>query len=156
MGIEIDSNRVIDFLPSGGYHVFARDRERNSRFVMRSLESFWETFGKEAHEVKKLSITIPVTSAQKKQLDDLAAQYLSETPYDYAFFGMRCAAAAYDVLGQTGVLRERSQWGIILRYFYVKPLRKKMIRTARKNGWEITRGQGVETREWEQDPRKKR
>jgi hypothetical protein len=53
--------------------------------------------------LRRAVFVIPVTAAQKKILDSLAGQYTREPPYDYAFLGMRCASATYDVLQAAGI-----------------------------------------------------
>ncbi len=46
--------------------------------------------------MKITTIVIPVTKLQLDKLKEKEQIYFSETPYDYAFIGMRCAAGAYE------------------------------------------------------------
>lgn len=151
VGIEIDSNLVLDFVPYGELHLVAKKDERHSRFVMHTLESFWEIFGTEAGDVKKLTVVIPVSHAQRQRLDSIRQAYTRATPYDYALIGMRCGAAAYDVLAQLGIVPQYGTAKTSVKIFYPRKLRKRLIRKARQNGWEIIREEGTPRRKWEKD-----
>lgn len=151
VGIEVDSNYIIDFVPSGSFHLIEHPKKPNSRFATNTVRSFWETFGSDSGDVKRTTIVIPINAAQKQTLDSIAKAYTSSTPYDYAFIGMRCAAAAYDVLAQTGVLKEHSRCGTYARVFYPKKLRKRLLKKAGENGWTVRKVEGCATRVWEGD-----
>ncbi len=66
-------------------------------------------------------------------------------------FGMRCAAATYEILGQLDIVKDKSRFGNIVSHFYPKPLRKKMFRIARQRGYKVTSQPGRTTRKWERD-----
>lgn len=151
VGVEIDSNHIIDFVPRGMFHIFSRDSIRHSRFDTNTCNSFWRSFGPDSNQVKRMTIIIPIDQHQKVRLDSLANAYSSETPYDYAFFGMRCAAAAYDVLARIGVMKQHSECGTWRRNFYPKRFRHHLLRKAKKEGWTIVRHEGCSTRVWEND-----
>lgn len=151
VGIEIDSNYVIDFGPAGKFHIFSHDSDRNSTFHDGSCNGFWRTFGSDSDQVKRMTIIIPINEYQRTRLDSLAKAYISNTPYDYAFFGMRCAAAACDVLARIGVMEQHSRCGTWRRNFYPKRFRHHLVRKARKEGWSIVKHEGCETRIWESD-----
>lgn len=151
VGIEVDSNRVMDFLPGGKFHYVEHHKERHSHYAKHSIADFWKTFASDSNKVTRCSFIIPIDSAQKALLDSIYNAYTSETPYDYAFIGMRCAAAASDVLAKLGILREKGRRATYLRFFYPKILRKKLFRLAKRNKWHIIRHEGVETRIWEND-----
>jgi hypothetical protein len=151
VGIEIDSNYIIDFVPEGKFHWFSHRKEFHSKFAVHTRASFWEIFGADSSHSKRTTVIIPITTQQKQKLDSLAEAYTSRTPYDYAFIGMRCAAAAYDVLAEIGVVKKYSRRGTYARNFYPKKLRKRIFRTARRNNWEIIRHEGSPTRKWEKD-----
>lgn len=151
VGIEIDSNRIIDFVPSGSFHYFSKKDDRNSAFVIHSVESFWEMFGNGKVIVQKTSFVIPISMAQKHKLDSIASNYLDQTPYDYAFFGMRCGAAAHDMLAQIGILKSYSQKKTARKIFYPKKLRKRLFKMAAENNWDIIKVPGTSHRKWEKD-----
>lgn len=151
VGIEIDSNYIIDFVPAGKFHVFGHPGDRHSRFATHTSSGFWGTFGSDSNDVKRTTFIIPISSYQKMQLDSIAHAYTSGSPYDYAFFGMRCAAAAYDVLAQIEVMDQHSRCGTWSRNFYPKRFRAHLFREAKKHGWTIIRHEGCDTRIWESE-----
>ena len=151
VGIEIDSNEIIDFVPSGDFHYFAKKNDCNSRFAQHSLESFYEIFGGNSDEVKKMSVKIPISAQQKLKLDSIVNAYTNVTPYDYAFIGMRCGAATYDILSQLGVVKQYSQQRTYMKIFYPKKLRKPLAEKARQNSWPIEQQEGTTNRKWEKD-----
>jgi hypothetical protein len=75
----------------------------------------------------------------------------TKTPYDYAIFGMRCAAASYDVLSKIGLFKEVSNTKNVVTHFYPKLLRKKVLKWANKNNYEVISNDGRPTRKWESD-----
>ena len=101
--------------------------------------------------LKYTIIEIPINDAQYEGLLNLIDIYLGYPPYDYAFFGMRCASAAYDVLDQIGVVKYKSRWGNIISNFYPKLLRKKLRKLAKQNHYRILIHNGKKTRIWEGD-----
>ena len=151
VGIEIDSNKIIDFVPSGDFHYFAKKNDCNSRFAEHNLESFWEIFGGNSEDVKTMSIKIPISKQQKLQLDSIISVYTSQTPYDYAFIGMRCGAATYDILSQLGILQQYSYRKTYMKVFYPKKLRKPLAEKAKQNNWVLEQQAGTTNRKWEKD-----
>jgi hypothetical protein len=151
VGIETDSNTVLNFVPSGEFHVFAKNKERHSAFAVHTPKSFWQIFGSSTDSVKKTTIEIPITRLQKQKLDSVSKAYRSQTPYDYAFFGMRCGAAAYDILSKLGILKKYSYRKTYRKIFYPRKLRKRLIKKAKKNKWTIRMTEGTKKRKWEGD-----
>ena len=151
VGIETDSNHIIDFIPFGEFHIFSKDSTRHSRFARHSCSDFWHCMGSDSNKVERMTIVIPVNAKQKLLLDSLANAYTAHTPYDYAFFGMRCAAAAYDVLAKIGVMKQHSEKGTWQRNFYPKRFRHHLVKRARKEGWTIVKHKGCDSRIWERD-----
>ena len=88
---------------------------------------YWDTAA-----TKWITIKIPVTTDQMMQLEALFDEYAEQTPYDYAVFGMRCAAASYDVLSEIGLVKKVSDKQNIIKNFYPKLLRKRMLKWAEK------------------------
>ena len=151
VGIGLDSNTIIDFLPRGSLHVFAKNDDPHGQFVLHSRRGFWEVFGGRQDEVKKAIVEIPISLDQRMQIDSIANNYLKTTPYDYAFFGMRCGASTYEILAQLGILKELSYRKTFWKIFYPKKLRRRLFKLANKNGWKIIKIEGSEKRKWEKD-----
>jgi len=151
VGIETDSNRVLDFHHYKSFHVFGAYNNKHSRFLCRPADEFWSGFGCPGETVKKATIIIPVTKAQKLRFDSIKNSYLSNTPYDYAFIGMRCAAATYDILSQLGIVDRYSLKTTYMKIFYPKSLRLKLYAKAKENGWAVVKQEGSTKRKWEQD-----
>ena len=61
------------------------------------------------------TVIVPVTQEQYNELQRIFDSVAAKTPYDYAIFGMRCAAASYDVLSKIGLFKEftNSKNGVI-------------------------------------------
>lgn len=128
-------------------HIFSHKKNFQADFVKKTPKEipFNDTTS------KTITFLIPVTKEQYNKLNHILKEYCNVTPYDYAFFGMRCAAAVQDILGQIGIFKIKSRLGIILTTFYPKKLRKKLFRIARERNYEITRIEGRKTRKWERD-----
>jgi hypothetical protein len=137
--------RVLDFKPFGNCPIVPNQKKPTGGFVI-NRNVHWDT-----SSTKWISISIPVTSAQMRELDSLFDNYSQKTPYDYAVFGMRCAAASYDVLSDIGLMKPLSNKNNIINHFYPKLLRKKMLKWAQKNNYPIRYHEGRSTRKWEND-----
>lgn len=144
--IEIDS---IDygFSPTGRVHMISHNRNCHSQFN-----------GKHTHNqppypkgYKVVSFTIPISEEQYRQLNKIHADYLEKPPYDYAFFGMRCAAATQDILSQIGIVKKKKRLNTIYSTFYPKKLRKRMFKLAEEKKYTVERQVGRPTRKWESD-----
>lgn len=152
VGVELEGReRILNFVPSGGYHVFQNKKDKHSEFMYHQYERFYSILGGEADSNKKTIVYIPITERQKQRFDSLSLAYVKETPYDYAFFGMRCGAAAYDVLAQLGILKQYTYYNTHTRIFYPKKLRKRLLKLAEENNWKIEKFSGSKTRNWETD-----
>jgi hypothetical protein len=148
VSIEVD-DKVIGFAPSGKLHIFAKRKPEkfHSGFQLQELESFRQ----DSIACKYATVHIPVTQDQYMKITDIHSAYYRKAPYDYAFFGMRCAAATYEILGQLDIVKRKSRLGNIVTHFYPKPLRKKMFRIARSRSYLVTSQPGRPTRKWEKD-----
>lgn len=151
VGIETNHNQVVSFLPKGEYHVFPKDYERNSLFVTTTRKHFWETFGGNSEDMKKATVYIPITEKQFQKLDSIHEVYAKNTPYDYAFFGMRCGSATYELLSQIGILESKKLKKVSRKIFYLRRLRKQLFKLAKENKWKVTREKGTKRRKWEKD-----
>ena len=151
VGIEGDSDRIVNFLPSGKFHYIAKKDNRHSTYAVHSVDNFYAILGGNKDSVKKAIVYIPITKQQKQQFDSIAMVYLKQTPYDYALIGMRCGAAAHDILGQLNVLPNYSYGKTYKKIFYPKKLRKRLFKKAIENGWSIVTQEGSLERKWEKD-----
>jgi hypothetical protein len=151
VGIEGSNGRILNFRPNGNFHVLSSEKRRHSRYDEHSYREFYSLFGSNPDSVKKVVVTIPVTTEQKKVFDSIEASYLKETPYDYALLGMRCGAASYEILSQLGILKSYSYKKTYLKIFYPQKLRRRLLALARENKWQIERQAGSVKRKWEND-----
>jgi len=150
-GVEIEKGTIFNFTPKARFHIFSKRQIINSKFAEHDTVSFYGILGGKPDSVKKTIITIPITLGQRKKLDSLVTAYKACTPYDYAFFGMRCGAAAYDVLAQAGVVKKylfRKTWR---KTFYPRKLRRRLERDAKTKGYLVRKYPGTERRKWEKD-----
>ena len=151
VGIEADSGKIIDFSPQGKFHVIENDYFRHSKYSIKSPDHFYGILGGNPDSVKKAVVYIPVTKVRRDQFDSVTTRYLKQTPYDYAFFGMRCSAAAYDILSKVNIVKAYSRQGTYKRIFYPKLLRRQLLKMAAKNSWPVERHSGSARRRWEKD-----
>jgi hypothetical protein len=151
VGIEYEPDQIVDFVRSGEFHWFAKKNKRHSRFALRSSSAFWGIFRYPADSVKKASVIIPIARKDKITLDSLIKTYSAQTPYDYAFFGMRCGSATYDILSQLGIFKPYSVPKTSRKIFYPKKLRKRLFAKAEIHQWRIVNEPGTNRRKWERD-----
>ena len=147
VSIGIDT-AVIGFSFYYGYHIFAHKKKLNGVYNFEGISRF----RKDSVGYKYTTFQIPLTDTQYYKLNTIIDNYVFlKTPYDYALFGMRCAAAGYDILSQIGIFRIKSRCCNIISNFYPKLLRKKMFRLAKKNNYKIIKQSGRKSRKWEKD-----
>lgn len=152
VGIEATDNQILNFIPHGKFRLVAKNKIKHSRYVVDSFHQFYSRLGgQHPDSTKQAIVIIPVTLEQKHKFDSIASGYLSETPYDYAFIGMRCGAATYEILAKLGILRQFSQAKTITKIAYPKKLRKRLLKQAEKKGWTVIRQEGTSRRKWESD-----
>ena len=151
VGIETNHDQVLNFMRDSKFHLIARKKEKHSRFAIHTTDRFWGIFGSPGETVKKATVIIPVSRQQKNKLDSIQQVYTIQTPYDYAFIGMRCGAATYEILAQMNILRAHAYRKTFLKIFYPKKLRKRLLKKAQENNWTILRQDGTPRRKWERD-----
>ncbi len=152
VGISLtDPDSIISFGPHGTFHYLAHDKQRHSHYTICSLDQFKTLFDNVDMPVKYASVTIPVTDDQYEKLQRTTQMYLFQTPYDYAFLGMRCGAGAYDLLAQAGIMKRLGRNWMVLTIFYPRCLRKRVFRLASQRQYPIVVQQGRDTRKWEKD-----
>ena len=150
VGLSIEKDQVLNFVPTSFSGVFPNNKKKdNGRFISSTEDGFWYIFGR-VDSVKSTVYKVPISKEQRQQFESIYTNYLDETPYDYAFFGVRCGSSSYEILEQLDILKPI---GIrktpVYRIFYPKKLRKRLRRKAKKEGWERIRKEGVITRKWE-------
>ncbi len=140
---------VYGFLPYKSFHIVSKKKadKRHSRFSIESVES-WAS---DTATLKYTTITIPASRQQLDSLHNIHQNYLAQPPYDYAFIGMRCAAATYDILGQIGIVEWVPNKKNTFKNFYPKLLRKKLLKLVKQRGYKVYRQEGRKTRKWEKD-----
>lgn len=127
-------------------HIFAR-KEYKSDFVDNQLNG-QEPYSKEN---KTVTFIIPITQQQYLDIKRIHKTYCDTSPYDYAFFGMRCASTTQDILGQIAVVKKKKRVGNIVTTFYPKKLRKRLFKLAKKNNYQVIKNEGRLSRKWESD-----
>jgi hypothetical protein len=143
VNIEV-KGKVLDFMP-GKNPLFPKNSNPSGGFQLNQ-SVYWDTVAS-----KWITILIPVSNNQMKQLETIFDNYSQKTPYDYAIFGMRCAAASYDVLSEIGLVKKIDNNKNVLKNFYPKLFRKRMLKWAKNNGFTILYHQGKSSRKWEKD-----
>ena len=133
------------FLFKGRVHIFSHKKNLHSHWVTESNAS-WVN---DTINDKYATVLVPLTGAQLQIYNQIKQEYLNHTPYDYAFFGMRCAASTYDMFSQMGFFKHRSRFGMVSKIFYPKLLRKRFLKLAQQNQWEVIRHEGSSRRKWE-------
>lgn len=150
-GVEYAPGEIVNFQPASGVHVFTNRRHINSHFSIHDTVSFYEVLGGEYASVKKTIVSIRVSARQKARLDSVVTAYRKHSPYDYAFFGMRCGAATYELLAQAGLLKRYSFAGTWSRLFYPRKTRRRLERSAKEHGYRVRKMSGSSKRTWEKD-----
>jgi len=137
-------DKVLDFMP-GNNPLFPKDKKPSGGFRLNN-SIYWDTTN-----TKWTTVFIPVSADQFSELQLLFDSLSKQTPYDYAIFGMRCAAASYDVLSMIGLFPEFSNSKNIATHFYPKLLRKKVLKWAAENNFIVIEHEGKSSRKWESD-----
>lgn len=140
-----EENKIIGFQPGGNCHVFASKKKANGYFRADDKTKWIQ----DTVSRKYASVIIPLTAAQRSKLEITITNYLQKRPYDYAFFGMRCAAATYDILEDAGIVKQRSYFGKWTSFFYPQLLRRRILKLAEKNKYAVVKHDGRKTRLWE-------
>jgi hypothetical protein len=144
--IGIDSI-VVGFDSPVGFHVFPRKKNLKGVYIREDECDFMQDTIKKKYAI----VEIPISWEQYVNLQKIISGYLNKTPYDYAFFGMRCASATYDILSQIGIFKQKSRAGNIISNFYPKLFRRKVLHLAKQNNYKTTKLKGRKTRVWEDD-----
>lgn len=151
VGIEVDSNKILNFLPQGRFHWIASKKDLHSTYALHDEKDFYAILGSNSEEVKKAVVYVPLDTEYKLQLDSLTNAYLDRTPYDYALVGMRCGAATYEILARLNILKRYSTTKTAIKILYPRKLRRRLFKLAERKGWKVVRQEGSARRCWEQD-----
>jgi hypothetical protein len=138
---------ITGFQPKGTCHVVGKKKNANGYFRSEATGKWI----KDTVAAKYTSIIIPVSAEQYALVKRTLDNYLQKSPYDYAVFGMRCAAASYDVLEDIGVVKKRSRVGKWASFFYPQLLRRKLLKLADKNDYTVVKHPGSSSRSWEKE-----
>lgn len=145
--LQIDSLAYGYNFYSGHVHPFARKRKNKMAGIMEK-EDAAETL-QNWRNARVTIITVPVTSEQKFRIFQIADSLHRAPAFDYAFFGMRCAATAYYLLGETGAVKKTRHFGSIVKAFHPKQLRRKLVRIAKRKNLKVQTQPGSSRRKWE-------
>ncbi len=136
--------RVLDFRP-GNNPLFPNNKKPTGGFSIND-SLYWNS-----ETDKWATVIVPVSEDQFILLQKIFDSVAVQTPYDYAIFGMRCAAASYDVLSKIGLFKEYSNPKNVATHFYPKLLRKKVLKWANENNYAVITHNGRVSRKWESD-----
>lgn len=150
VGIEDQSDVFYSFEIHGKNKIIGR-KATNSVYCRETASEFWSIMKTDGACVKKATVIIPLSAAQKQTFDSITNDYLAHVPYGYAVFGMRCAASTYEILAQMNILPQYSRYTTWRKIFYPRRLRKRLFKEAETNGWTVSTEAGAPTRKWEKD-----
>lgn len=145
--VSVSYNKAfISFVPHDGVRLFPR-QSVNSVFAVESDGDFIFDTSRSRY----LLLAFEIDSIQKNTLDSICKSKLDSAGYEYAFFGMRCASAAYDLLSVAGTVPPIRRSKMMFKFFYPKLLRKKLLKKAEKENARIFYRPGRKSRKWEKD-----
>ncbi len=151
VGIEGDTNKILNFVHTGSFHVFSEKSNRHSKYTIHAPNDFYSILSHNDDSAKRTIVYVPITKQQKHVFDSIQNAYLQQTPYDYALFGMRCGAASYEILSKLDILPAYSYSKTYTKIFYPKKLRSRLLKKAAENGWAVETHNGCPKRKWEED-----
>lgn len=64
---------------------------------------------------------------------------------------MRCGSAAYELLARLDLLKRYPPRKTALKILYPRKLRKRLLKKAHAEGWQVVRQEGSPKRQWERD-----
>ena len=148
VGLGFSKDSVFHFNPNGKVGAFG-NKKQPGRWIQSTESEFLCTFGCDSNQI--LIVKIPISSEDRIAIRNKALQFIEQSPYPYAFFGMRCTSSCYHLLSQTQLFKTKSKSRMILNYFIPRKLRKELLKKAKKNGWKTTMRKGRSSRKWDHD-----
>lgn len=148
--IQINSH-IYSFEPryNDDFHIFPRKNPYAFNSNLKKIK--YEDWINHIESKKMTSIEIPLNEAMHSYLKNLLKQYKLKTPFDYAFFGMRCASFTHYLLSKINIFSSTGWLQSIVLFPYPRKLRKELIKKAKLNSWKIYKISGSGTRTWEND-----
>ncbi len=128
-------------------HLFPHKYNSIGQFFAKDVKDFL----KDTISQKYSTIAIPLSESQYDTIKLIHNDYLRNSPYDYAFFGMRCASSAYEILSQAGIVKSKTRCCVVISNFYPKLFRHKLLHLAKAKGYKVTKHKGNKRRNWEKD-----
>jgi hypothetical protein len=126
-------------------HIFVDNAHFNSRFEINTHDAWI----KRTEYEKMTSIYLPINNEQKDKIQGILDAYLAKSPYDYAFFGTRCASSTADILSKSGIIAPLSNAENMIAFLSPHPLRHTLLNLAEKKNFLIINKKGVDCRFWE-------
>jgi hypothetical protein len=150
-GVECGENgKILHFIFDRKANAIAKKNSKG-KYLYNSYEEFYSILGGKMDSNKRVTVLIPCSAAQKRIFDSLAKLYTTSPPYDYAFIGMRCGSATYDILAQLDIFKQLGLGRTKMQLFYPRKTRKRVLKQAKKNNWRVERHEGNARRKWEMD-----
>ena len=126
-------------------HIFVDNSDFNSKYDVNTKEGWL----KRTEYEKVTSVYLPISQKQKDKLQAILTAYLAKSPYDYAFFGTRCATATAEVLSKSGIIYRLSNVENSIAFLSPRPLRQTFLQLAREKHFLVIHKKGVDCRYWE-------
>lgn len=148
VGMGFSKDSVFHFNPNGKVGAFG-DKTQPGTWLRSTEREFLCTFGCDSNQI--LIVQIPISAEEKNAIRTTALQFLEQSPYPYAFFGMRCTSSCYHLLSQTHFFKPKSKSRMIRNYFIPRKLRKELLKKGKRNEWKIICQEGRTSRKWDHD-----
>jgi hypothetical protein len=150
--IELDSFAYGFNFESRRVHIFPRKKDSRQAGVFEKenaaeLMQHWRNN-------KVTSVYVPINDSDYIRIRHDLEQLHEDAPFDYAFWGMRCASTAYMFLSRVEVFEKAGKSKSIRKAFHPRALRKKLLRAASKKGLRVEVHPGTSERIWEGDRKK--
>jgi hypothetical protein len=126
-------------------HIFVDNAEFNSKYEVNTTEKWL----KRTEYEKITSVYLPINEEQNRKLNAILNAYLLKSPYDYAFFGKRCASSTAEILSQSGIFQPLSNTEIMVAFLSPRPLRHTLLNLAENKHLLVKNKAGVDCRIWE-------
>ncbi|MCU0435712.1 MAG: hypothetical protein MUC87_19785 [Bacteroidia bacterium] len=133
-------------------HIFPRKKERKQAGVFERdnaprLNKGWQG-------MKMTSVYVPLSDSEYVFMKNRLESLHGDTPFDYAFFGMRCASTAYMLLSEIAVFEKAGKIKSMRKAFHPKALRKRLLKAAAAQNLKVEVQPGNTERIWEGDRKK--